>query len=155
MFDYIKCFFFNFEENYIGHFIMAAPDAKNWLIGKDPDLKDWRQEEKGMTEDEMAGWHHQFDGHEFEQALGVRDGQGGLVHCSPWCRKESDTTEWPNWTFDFKFFSWLYLFPLTLRLVLSETHCICRYYFYFFLSSGWLYQPSIISISDLRFSVGF
>ena len=59
-------------------------DAKNWLIRKDPDAgKDWRQEEKGMTEDEMVGRHHQLDGHEFEQALGVSDGLRGLACCSP------------------------------------------------------------------------
>ena len=58
----------------------------------------WRQEEKGMTEDEMAGWHHQLDGYEFEYTLGVGDGQGGLECCSPWGRKELDTTEWQNWT---------------------------------------------------------
>ena len=57
--------------------ILCLPDAKNWLLGKDPDVgKDWRQEEKGSTEHEMVGWHHQLDGHEFEQALGVGDGQG-------------------------------------------------------------------------------
>ena len=73
--------------------ILWPPDAKNWLTGKDPDAgKDWRQEEKGMTEDEMVGWHHWLDGHEFEQAPGVGDGQGSLC-CSPWGYKESDTTE--------------------------------------------------------------
>ena len=78
--------------------ILWLPDAKNWLIRKDPDAgKDWRQEEKGMTEDEMVGWHHWLDGHEFEQAPGVGDGQGSLVCCSPWCHKESDTIEWLNW----------------------------------------------------------
>ena len=75
------------------------PDAKNWLVWKDPHAgKDWRLEEKGMTEDEMVGWHHQLDGHEFEQAPGVGDGQGSLACCSPWGRKESDTTEQLNWT---------------------------------------------------------
>ena len=74
------------------------PDVKNWLIGKDPDSgKDWRREEKGPTEDEMVGWHHQHNGHEFEQAPGVCDGQGSLVSCSPWGDKESDMTEWLNW----------------------------------------------------------
>ena len=64
------------------------PDAKNWLTGKDPDAgKDLRQEEKGMTEYEMVGWHHQLNGHEFEQAAGVGDGQGSLACCSPWGRK--------------------------------------------------------------------
>ena len=61
-------------------------------------LEVWRWEEKGMTEDEMAGWHHWLDGHEFEQAPGVVDGPGSLVCCSPWVRKELDPTERPNWT---------------------------------------------------------
>ena len=79
--------------------ILWPPDVKNWLIWKDPDAgKDWRQEEKGTTDDEMVGCHHQLDGHEFEQAPGVGDGQGGLVCCSAWGRKESDTTKWLNWT---------------------------------------------------------
>ena len=74
-------------------------DAKNWLIWKDPDAgKDWRQEEKGMTEDEMIGWHHWLDGHEFGWTLEVSNGQGGLVCCSPWGCKELDKTEWLNWT---------------------------------------------------------
>jgi len=79
--------------------ILLPPDAKNCLIWKDPDAgKGWRQEEKGTTEDETAGWHHQLDGHEFEQAPGVADGQGSLVCHSPWCHKKLDTTEWLNWT---------------------------------------------------------
>ena len=79
--------------------ILWPPDAKNWIIWKDPDAgKDWRQEEKGKTEDEMVGWHHWLDGHEFEQASGVGDGQGSLVCCSPWGHKESDMTERLNWT---------------------------------------------------------
>ena len=81
--------------------ILWSPDAKNWLIRKDPDAgKDWRQEEKGMTEDEMVGWHHRLEGHEFEQTLGVGDGQGGLVCCSPWGCKELDMTERLNWLTD-------------------------------------------------------
>ena len=72
-------------------------DAKSWLIGRDPDVgKDWRQEEKGTTEDEIIGWHHQLSGHEFEQTLGAREGQRSLVHCSPWGHAESDMTEWLN-----------------------------------------------------------
>ena len=79
--------------------ILWPPDAKNWLFGKDPDAgKDWRQEEKGITEDEMVEWYHWLNGHEFEQAPGVGDGQGGLACCNPWGHKESDTTEWLNWT---------------------------------------------------------
>ena len=78
--------------------ILWPPDEKNWLIGKDPDTgKDWRWEEKGTTEDEMVGWHHQLDGHEFEQVPGVGEGQGGPVCCSPRGRKESDRTEGLNW----------------------------------------------------------
>ena len=74
--------------------ILWPPDVKNWLVGKDPDAgKDWKQEEKGMTEDEMVGWYHQLNGHEFEQAPGVGDGQGSLV-CGSLCGcKELDTTE--------------------------------------------------------------
>ena len=79
--------------------ILWPPDAKNWLIGKYPDAgKDWRQEEKGTTEDEMVGWHHWLDGHEFDQTPGVGDGQGGLACCSPWGHKELDTTQRLNWT---------------------------------------------------------
>ena len=75
--------------------ILWPPDAKNWLNGKAPDAgEDWSWEEKGTTEDEMVGWQHQLNGHEFEQAPGVGDGQGGLAGCRPWCHKESDTTEW-------------------------------------------------------------
>ena len=74
--------------------IVWLPDAKSWLIWKAPDAgKDWRQEEKGTTEGEMVGWHHRLNAHEFEQALGVGDGQGSLACCSSWGRKESDTTE--------------------------------------------------------------
>ena len=79
--------------------ILWPPHAKSWLTGKDPDEgRDWGQEKKGMTEDEMAGWHHQLDGHEFEWILGVGDGQGGLACCDSWGRKESDTTKRLNWT---------------------------------------------------------
>ena len=77
--------------------ILWTPDETSRLIRKDPDAgKDWRREEKGMTEDEMVGWNHRFNGHEFEQAPGVGDGQGGLPCCSPWGRKELDMTEWLN-----------------------------------------------------------
>ena len=79
--------------------VLWLPDVKSWLIRKDPDTgKDWRQEEKGMTEDEMVGWHHQLNGHEFDQAPGVGDGQGSLACCSPWGLEELDTTERLNWT---------------------------------------------------------
>ena len=79
--------------------VIWPPDGKNWLPGKDPDVgKDWRQEEKGKTEDEIFGWHQQLNGYEFEQTLGAGDGQGSLACCSPQGRKELDTTEWLNWT---------------------------------------------------------
>ena len=77
--------------------ILWPPNAKNWLIGKDPDAgKDWRQEEKGTTEDEMVGWHHRLNRHEFDQTQGDSEGQGRLACCSPWGCKESDTTEQQN-----------------------------------------------------------
>ena len=77
--------------------IFWPPDVKSQLIGKDPDSgKDWRQEEKGTTEDKIVGWHHQLNGHEFEQAPGDGQGQGRLVCCSPWGHKESDRTEGLN-----------------------------------------------------------
>ena len=79
-------------------------DAKNWLLRKDPDAgQNWRQEEKGTTEDEMAGWHHWLDGRESEWTLGVGDGQGGLAWCDSWGRKELDMTERKlNWTENLK-----------------------------------------------------
>ena len=79
--------------------ILWPPDTKSWLIRKDPDAgKVWRWEEKGTTEDEMVGWHHWLNGHEFGWTPGVGNGQEGLVCCSPWGCKESDMTEWMNWT---------------------------------------------------------
>ena len=81
--------------------ILWPPHVKSWLIWKDPDArKDWGQEEKGTTEDEMVGWHHWLNGHEFEWTPGVGDGQGGLACYSPWGRKESDTTERLHWLTD-------------------------------------------------------
>ena len=79
--------------------ILWPPHAKSWLIGKDPNaVRDWGQEEKGSTEDEMAGWHHWLNGHESEWTPGVGDGKGGLACCNSWGCKESDTTEQLNWT---------------------------------------------------------
>ena len=118
--------------------ILRPPNAKNWVIGKDPDAQeDWRKE-KGTTENEMVGWHHRLDGHEFEQALGFGDGQGSLVCCTPWGRRESDMTEWLNWA------------PL-LPKAGSGLHCLrprpnCSFYFYLARSSDvlWLkYTPQI------------
>ena len=79
--------------------VLWPPHAKSWLIEKDSDAgRDWGQEEKGMTEDEMAGWHHRLDGRESGWTPGVGDGQGGLACCDSWGREESDMTERLNWT---------------------------------------------------------
>ena len=104
--------------------IFWLPDVKNWLIRKHPDAgKDWGQEEKGMTEDELIGWHHQLNGHEFEYAPRVDDGQEGLACCSPWVCKEPDMTEWLNWTE-------YYLFCVPW-LSQSLVHCFLAWYFPF------------------------
>ena len=88
---------------YFGH-LMRRADS-----GKYPDAgKDWRQEEKGMIEDEMVGWHHWFNGHEFEQASGDGEGKGSLACCSPWGCKESDTTEQLNWSEYDSIIRWLF-----------------------------------------------
>ena len=98
--------------------LLWPPDERSWFIEKDPDAgKDWRQEEKGMTEDEMAGWHHWLDGHEFEQALGVGSGQGSLACCSPWGHKELDMTERLNWT---EFFEKVWSMPVHTFLYLAD-----------------------------------
>ena len=104
--------------------ILWPPHAKSWLTGKDPDAeRDWGQEEKGMSEDEMAGWHHQLDAHEFGWTLGIGDRQGGLACCDSWGHKESDTTERDltelNWILQ-----WLYV-PLSIPYVYSHIHSIC------------------------------
>ena len=109
--------------------VLWPPDAKSWLIWKDPDAgKDWGQEEKGTTEDEMVGWHHRLDEHGFEWVPGVGDWQGGLVCCDSWGRKESDTTERLNWrnsgtgteTVTF-FYTFYYLSNRNIYLLLSHT----------------------------------
>ena len=77
--------------------IIWPPDAKNWVIGNDPDdEQDWRQQQKGTVEDEMVGWHHWLNGHEFEQAPGIGDGQGSLAYCSPFSHRFRH--DWLNWT---------------------------------------------------------
>ena len=118
--------YFSFEKSwiFIGRtdaetetLILWPPDVESWHIWKDPDAwKDWRREEKGMTEDEMAGWHHWLDGCESEWIPGVGDGQGALVCCSPWGHKELDTIERLNWT---------NCFPVRKMSLLSE-FCSCR-----------------------------
>ena len=99
--------------------VLWPPDVKSWLIGKDLDAgQDWRQEDKGMTEDEMVGWHHQLDGHEFEQAPGVGDGQGSLVNGSPRGHEESNRIEWQNWTESFLLPAIFCNYPCSYFLVL-------------------------------------
>ena len=86
--------------------VLWPSHAKSCLIGRDSDAgRDWGQEEKGTTEDEMAGWQYQLDGCEFQWTLGVVDGQGGLACCNSWDHKELDTTEWLNWI-ELKFEEW-------------------------------------------------
>ena len=104
--------------------ILWPPDVKNWLIKKDPDAgKDWRQEEKGTTEDEMVGWHRGLNGHEFEQAPGVGDRQGSLACCNPWGYKESDRTEQLNWNWIHIPILFQILFLYRLYRVLSWVSC--------------------------------
>ena len=122
--------------------VLWPPHEKSWLIGKDPDTgKDWGQEEKGTTEDGMVWWHHRPDGHGFGWTPGVGDGQGGLVCCSSWGRKESDTTELLNWT---ELKNWSFSTGndtiwkdkiYTLRRLIRK-HC-CRV----ILNWGWFFLP--------------
>ena len=108
--------------------ILWPSNMKSWLIWKDPDAgRDWGQEEKGTTEDEMAGWHHRLNGREFEWTPGVGDGQGGLACCNSWGRKESDTTEQPNGTETFlNLFYIIYIIDITAY----NLQCYCDYYYY-------------------------
>ena len=97
--------------------VFWPPDVKSWPIGKDPDIgKDWGQEEKGTTGDEMVGWQHPLNGHRFGWTPGVVDGQGGLAYCRSWGCKESNTTEWLNWT-ELKLF-------FTTLVTLIFPHCL-------------------------------
>ena len=108
--------------------IVWPPDAKNWLIWKDSDaVKDWGQEEKEMTEDEMVGWHHWLNRHEFGWTPGIGDGQGGLARWGSWGCKESDTTEQVNWTelMPYRSYSRFLIFSFSLELtpVWILPHC--------------------------------
>ena len=103
--------------------ILWPPDGKKWLTGKDPDAgKDWRHEDKGTTEIEMVGWHHRLNGHEFEQALRVGDGQGDLACHSPWGRKESTyPSNWSELRRGQVTFSQVLITLSPLTLLLSQT----------------------------------
>ena len=124
--------------------VLWPPHAKRWLIGKDSDAgRDWGQEEKGTTEDEMAGWHHRLDGREFEWTPGVGDGQGGLACCDSWGRKESDMTEKLNWTDGRCSHLWeniyihiyTHIYPYTTSMSIQELlfkYTSCRNYWWVF-----------------------
>ena len=120
--------------------ILWPPDTKSWLIWKNPDSWEyWRQEEKEMAEDEMVGWHHRLNGHEFEQTPVVGAGQGGLACCSPWGHKESGTTERLNWT-QLNSLDDLSLLPVTLssgRLLWVCSHSEWR----MLRESAYVYRP--------------
>ena len=110
--------------------VLWPPDVKSWLTGKDPDAgKDWGQEEKGTTEDEMVGWHYQLYGHGFGWTLGVGDGQGGLACCGSWGRKELDTTERSNWI------ELLSLFSLSSQ-VKTRINSICFHFILCAINAG-------------------
>ena len=115
---------------------LCPPHAKSWLIGKDSDAgRDWGQEEKGTPEDEMSGWHHWLDGHEFEWTPGVGDGQGGLACCDSWGRKESDTIERLIWSDLIWCFIWLLLnyFSLRFRFGINSFHWFSSLHIWSFL----------------------
>ena len=114
--------------------ILWSPDGKSWLIWKDPDSgRNWEQEEKGTIEDEMAGWHHWLYGSEFEWTLGVGDGQGGLACCISWGHKESDMTEWLNWT-DLKWYRARIWIQISL-LHIIPTWILVTFWIFLILSS--------------------
>ena len=144
--------------------ILWLLDAKNWLIGKDPDPeKDWRQEEKGTTEDEMVGWHHGLNGHAFEHTLGDSGGQGSLACCSPWGRKELDTSERLNWTelYEWRFKGPLCIFPfeslsfvtkiITVTTLLLFAVC---YRHLLLLCAEWLHYHNLLRKYYPHFIVG-
>ena len=122
--------------------ILWSLDAKNWLTGKDPDAgKEWRQEEKGTTEDEMVGWHHWLNAHEFEQAPRVGDRPGSLACCSPWGCKEMNMSEWLNWTTKYS----IYIFCHT------NSHHSLMYYPSFGLIIPFNLGTHLISIFEMFF----
>ena len=130
--------------------ILWSPDVKNWLNGKDPAAgKDWRQEEKGMTEDEMVGWHHQLDGHESEQVPWVGDGQGSLACCSPWGHGiEHDWTTELKWYYSLQWLlqlAFLGVFPSLHTL--SGISCLGTLMMAILTSVTWDFTVALISIS--------
>ena len=129
--------------------ILWPPNMKIWLIWKDPDAgKDWGQEEKGMTEDEMVGWHHRLDGHGFGWTLGVGGGQGGLACCDSWGCKESDMTERLNWTEPKAYTGLTYVLGAILSTLQTWIHWIklikqylwCSYYYEILFYQHYTYE---------------
>jgi len=108
--------------------VLWPPQAKSWLIGKDSDAgRDWGQEEKGTTEDEMVGWHHRLNGREFEWTPGVGDGQGGLACCNSWGRKESDTTEqliWSDHVYIYISYVYVYIYIYIYIYYIRVIYCV-------------------------------
>ena len=132
---------------YFGHLMWRTDSLENDAG------KDWKQEEKGTTEDEMVEWHHRLDGHEFEQAAGVENGQGGLACCSPWGRKESDTTEGLNWTelilelpSDFPYFLQFKSDFCNNEFMISSTVSSHSYFWWFYGDSPSLAAKNIICL---------
>ena len=129
--------------------VLWPPHAESWLIGKDSDAgRDWRQEEKGTTEDEMAGWHHWFDGHESGWTLGVGDGQGGLACCNSWGRTKSRTrlSDWTelNWMLSQK----LFLISFCEAATSSNSITFCLYFaLIFFGSTGYIFLSTSFSLN--------
>ena len=134
--------------------VLWPPHAKSWLIGKDSDAaRDWGQEEKGMTQDQMAGWHHGLDGRESEWTPGDGDGQGGLACCDSWSRKESDTTDWLNWTELIVRKDWYSILQLIGCVNFDKTGVFCNlkrknnaYKHLFYINLAWKRHYQIYSI---------
>ena len=131
--------------------VLWPPHENSWLIGKGSDAgRDWGQEEKGTTEDEMVGWHHWLDGRESEWTLGVGDGQGGLACCDSWGRKESDMTEQLNWTelnMDICLQEWI-VNKILFVLLYFELHVLCKTH-----QSSWG-MPSIKKLGEKALQTG-
>ena len=148
--SHIRMWELDYKETECQRIDAFSPYVKNWLIGKDSDTrKDWRQEDKGIIEDETVGWHHQQDGHEFEQALDVGDGQGSLVWCSPWgCKRVGhDLATELNWTEPYYPVNPLldvYLKEIFFFLVNAEIY-MCPMFIYSLIYNSWDREWKLLS----------